>query len=134
MGSSVFQNIIVTPDAPVEDLKNRVVAALFSGKTKQLKTLLDQTTGWAKPAELGETDEKYLRQVLTALIRHKHLVDDHPDLKKQTKKLKHLLADKLHNADPGHMAYDTWKKRLDLAPWQNPYIFSEAITFQMTSG
>ncbi len=134
LGSSVFQNIIVTPDAPVEDLKNRVVAALFSGKTKRLKTLLDQTTGWAKPAELWETDEKYLRQVLTALIRHKHLVDDHPDLKKQTKNLKHLLADKVHNADPGHMAYDTWKKRLDLAPWQNPYIFSEAITFQMTSG
>ena len=136
MGSSVFQNIIVTPDAPVEDLKNRVLSALFSGKTNTnlLQTLLDHAMEAAKAPELGETDEKYLRQVLTALIRHKHLIYDHSDLKKQTKNLKRLLADKVRHADPGHIEYDAWKKRLDLAPWQIPYIFSEAITFQMTSG
>ena len=115
-------------------MKNKILAALFSQKTDQLKALLDQATGTAKNPKLGETDEKYLRQALTALVRHKHQINNDSNLKKQTKHLKHLLADKVRHADPGHMAYETWKKRLDLAPWQRPYIFSEAITFQMTSG
>ena len=118
----------------MEALKNRILAAIFSQKTDQLNALLDQAIATAKSPELGETDEKYLRQALTALVRHKHQIDNHFDLKKQTKHLKHLLGDKARHADPGHMAYDTWKNRLDLASWHHPYIFSEAITFQMTSG
>nr|WP_320014469.1 hypothetical protein [uncultured Desulfobacter sp.] len=134
MGFPVFQNIIVTPNALVEDLKNRILEALFSKNTNQLKILIDYATDTAKNPEIGETDEKYLRQALTALIRHKHLLNKKTGLKQQTKHFKNLLADKVRQADPGHMAYDAWEKGLGLAPWQRPYIFSEAITFQMTSG
>lgn len=134
MGPSVFQNIIATTNAPVEDLKNRILAALFSKNTDQLKILIDYATDTAKNPEIGETDEKYLRQALTALIRHKYLLDKATGLKQQTKHLKNLLAYKVRQADPGHMEYEAWEKGLELAPWQRPYIFSEAITFQMTSG
>ena len=134
LGFSVFKNIISTPNAPVEDLKNKILAALFSKNTDQLKILIEYATDTAKKPELGETDEKYLRQALTALIRHKHLLDTTTGLKQQTKHLKNLLADKVRQAEPGHMAYDVWEKGLGLASWQRPYIFSEAITFQMTSG
>jgi len=126
--------MILTPESAVEDLKNRILAALFSGETGQLKTLLDQATDTAKHPGLGETDEKYLRQVSTALARHKHQVNTHSALEKQTCHLNRLLADKVRHAHPWHMAYDTWQSRLAPAPWQRPYIFSEAITFQMTSG
>ena len=122
------------PESFVEDLKNKTLAALFSKNTGQLKILIGYATDTAKNPEIGETDEKYLRQALTALIRHKHLLDKATGLKQQTKHLKKLLADKVRQADPGHMEYETWEKGLDLAPWQRPYIFSEAITFQMTSG
>ncbi|WP_242637459.1 hypothetical protein [Desulfobacter hydrogenophilus] len=134
MSFSVIQNIIITPNSLVEDLKNKILAALFSKNTNQLKTLIGYATDKAKNPEIGETDEKYLRQTLTALIRHKHLLDKATGLKQQTQHLKNLLADKVRQADPGHMAYETWEKGLDLVPWQRPYIFSEAITFQMTSG
>jgi len=126
--------MIRTSESFVEDLKNRILAALFSEEFKRLKALLDQATDTAKRLDLGETDEKYLRQALTALIRHKHLLDKATGLKQQTKHLKNLLADKVRRAEPGHMEYDAWEKGLDLALWQRPYIFSEAITFQMTSG
>ncbi len=134
LGASVFQHLIVTPQSVVEEMKNRILAALFAGETNRLKALLNHAVNRAKHPELGETDEKYLRQALAALVRHKHLIDDHSDLKTQTRHLKRLLADKVRHANPGHIGYDIWKKRLDLAPWQHPYIFSEAITFQMTSG
>jgi hypothetical protein len=134
LGFSIFKNIIATPDAPVEALKNKILAALFAGTTNRLKGLLDIANDTAKMPELGETDEKYLRQTLTALVRYKHLMKDHGDLKKQTRHLKNVLSDKVRQADPGHMEYETWEKRLDIANWQHPYIFSEAITFQMTSG
>lgn len=134
MGFSVYQNIIVTPDAPVEDLKNRILAALFSQNADQLKILIDCATDTAKNPELGETDEKYLRQALAALVRHKHQLDKSAGLKQQTKHFRHLLADKVRQAAPGYIEYETWANRLDIAPWQRPYIFSEAITFQMTSG
>lgn len=122
------------PESFVEDLKNRILAALFSKNTDQLKILIGYATDTAKNPEIGETNEKYLRQALTALIRHKHLLDKATGLKQQTKHLKNLLADKVRLAEPGHMEYDAWEKGLDLALWQHPYIFSEAITFQMTSG
>lgn len=134
MGFSVFNNIIFTPDAPVEELKNKILAALFATNSGRLKELLDLANDKAKAPELGETDEKYLRQALAALIKYKHLIKDHMDLKKRTAHLKNLLADKVRRADPGHMKYTYWKNQLDTVPWQHPYIFSEAITFQMTSG
>lgn len=134
MNTSVFQNIIVTPDAPIEELKNKILAALFAKAKNQLKTLLEHAADYAKDPELGETDEKYLRQILAALVRHKHLLDETADIKQLTKHLKKLLADKVRQADPAHMEYKNWEKRLDFAPWQRPYLFSEAVTFQMTSG
>lgn len=134
MGFSNFKHIVVTPDAPVENLKNNILAALFAGNTDQLKALLDLANGTAKKSDLGETDEKYLRQALTALVRHKHLINDHLDLKIQTTQLKKLLAEAVRSAVPGHMGYADWEKHQDITPWQRPYIFSEAITFQMTSG
>ncbi|MCG8553648.1 MAG: hypothetical protein MI799_24860 [Desulfobacterales bacterium] len=134
MGFSVFQNIIVTSDAPVEALKNKILTALFSNNTHRLKGLLEQANDTAKDPELGETDEKYLRQALTALVKYKPLINDHPTLNKQAAQLKNLLADKVRQADPGHMTYEHWENQLDIAPWQRPCIFSEAITFQMTSG
>nr|WP_321398520.1 hypothetical protein [uncultured Desulfobacter sp.] len=134
MGFSNFKNIVVIPDAPVENLKNNILAALFAGNTSWLKDGLDLANDTAKDPELGETDEKYLRQVLTALVRYKHLVNSHSDLKAQTTKLKNLLADKVRAADPGHMEYADWENQQDFASWQRSYIFSEAITFQMTSG
>ncbi len=118
----------------MEKLKNRILAALFSQNTGQLKVLLDHAAEIAKNPELGETDEKYLRQAQTALIRHKHQLDTNPDLKRQIKHLRRLLAEKVRRAEPGHMGYDAWKNCLNLLPWQHPYVFSEAITFQMTSG
>ena len=91
------------PESFVEDLKNKILAALFSKNTGQLKILIGYATDTAKNPEIGETDEKYLRQALTALIRHKHLLDKATGLKQQTKHLKKLLADKVRQADPGHM-------------------------------
>jgi len=134
LNSYVFQNVIVTPHSFVENLKDRILAALFSEETGLLKILIYHATETAKNPELGETDEKHLRQVLTALIRHKHLLDKSTGLKQQAKHLKNLLTDKVRQADPGHMAYEAWENHLDIAPWQRSYIFSEAITFQMTSG
>ncbi|WP_321492998.1 hypothetical protein [uncultured Desulfobacter sp.] len=131
---SSFQYIIVTPDAPVEDLKNRILAALFSRETDQLKILIHQALDIAVNPNLGETDEKYLRQILTALVRYKNLLEKSADLKPQTKHLKSALAEKVHRATPDHMGYETWENHLDISPWQHEYIFSEAITFQMTSG
>nr|WP_319393720.1 hypothetical protein [uncultured Desulfobacter sp.] len=134
MGFSISKNIIDTPDALVEDLKNNILAALFAGNIRHLKALLDQANRTAKNPELGETDEKYLRQALTALVRYKHLDNHHSALKTQTNQLKNLLVNKVRLADPSHMTYDQWESHLDIADWQRPYIFSEAITFQMTSG
>ena len=134
MGFSNFEYIVVTPDALVESLKNNILAALFAANTSRLKELLNQANDAANDPELGETDEKYLRQALTALVRYKHLINDYADLKTQTTHLKKLLAEKVRLADPGHMEYACWENQQDIAPWQRPYIFSEAITFQMTSG
>ena len=134
LGFSNFKQIVATPDAPVENLKNNILATLFAGNTSRLKELLNIANDTAKNPELGETDEKYLRQALTALVRYKHLVNDHWDLKTQTTHLKNLLTAKVRSADPGHMGYATWEDQQDIAAWQRPYIFSEAITFQMTSG
>ena len=134
MGFSISKNIIDTPDALVEDLKNNILAALFAGNIRHLKALLDQANRTAKNPELGETDEKYLRQALTALVRYKHLINNHSALKTQTHQLKNLLVNKVRLADPGHMTYGQWENHLDIAGWQRPYIFREAITFQMTSG
>lgn len=126
--------MIPTSESFVENLKNRILAALFSKETDQLKILIEHATDTAKNPELSETDEKYLRQTLTALLRHKHLLDNATGLKQQTKHLKMLLADKVRQADPGHMEYKYWENQLDISPWQRTYIFSQAITFQMTSG
>nr|WP_320192335.1 hypothetical protein [uncultured Desulfobacter sp.] len=134
MGFSISQNIIVTPEAPVEELKNKILAALFSTNFDRLKGLLDRANDTAQDPELGETDEKYLRQALTALAKHKRLINDHLDLKERTAHLKHLLADKVRQANPGHMTYDDWENSFNIASWQRPCVFSEAITFQMTSG
>ena len=122
------------PQSFVENLKDKILAALFSEEIGLLKILIEHATETTKNPELGETDEKYLRQVLTALIRHKHLLDKSTDLKQQAKHLKNLLADKVRQAEPGHLAYEAWENHLDIAPWQRSCIFSEAITFQMTSG
>ncbi|MGD9827036.1 hypothetical protein, partial [Desulfobacter sp.] len=127
-------NLIVTSDAPVEKLKNRILATLFSQNTYQLKVQLDHAAEIAQNPGLGETDEKYLRQAQTALVRHKHQLDTDPGLKRQIKHLRHLLAEKVRCAEPGHMGYDAWENCLNLVPWHHPYVFSEAITFQMTSG
>lgn len=118
----------------MENLKNRILVALFSQNTYQLKVLLDQAAETAKNPGLGETDEKYLRQAQTALVRHKHQLDTDTGLKRQIKHLRRLLAEKVCRAEPGHMGYGAWKNCLNLVPWQYPYVFSEAITFQMTSG
>lgn len=111
-----------------------MLAALFDGKISHLKALLDQANQTAENPELGETDEKYLRQALAALVRYKHLINNHSDLKTQTNQLNNQLVNKVRLADPGHITYDHWESHLDIAAWQRPYIFSEAITFQMTSG
>ena len=126
--------MIRTSESFTENLKNRILAALFSRDTQKLVNLIEQATDKAKQPELGETDEKYLRQILAALVRHKTLIKKHTGLKQQTRHLKNLLAEKVRGAKPFHMAYDTWENSLETAPWQQPYIFSEAITFQMTSG
>jgi hypothetical protein len=134
LGFSVVKTMVAAPDAAVENLKNNILAALFTGDITRLKELLDLAHDAAKNPELGETDEKYLRQALTALVRYKHLINDHLDLKTQTTHLKKILTSKVRLADPGHMTYDYWESHLDIAAWQRPRIFSEAITFQMTSG
>ena len=52
--------MIKTSESFLENIKNRIVASLFSKEAGVLKILIDQVTDSAKNPELGETDEKYL--------------------------------------------------------------------------
>ncbi len=126
--------VIATPDAPVEHLKNRIIAGLFVRDADNLTDLVHVACHTAAIPDLGETDEKFLRQILTALTRYRHQPGFPSGLKKQTLQLRSLLADKVRQAEPGYLTCTDWKARLDLTPWQKQAVFSQAITFQMTSG
>ena len=126
--------IITTPEAPLAALKDRILAGLISRDTEGLHPLVQNACESARVVDLGETDEKYLRQCLVALLRFKHLIRKDALLYSRVRTLQTLLADKVRLAALGTISYADWEKQIDPAPWQTPLIFSEAITFQMTSG
>ncbi len=87
---------------------------------------------------LGETDEKYLRQIQVAFKKFKPFLQTHCSNKILDKYqgLQSLIRKNVReqSAHPGIVAYDNWKTCIHLLPWQEDLLFTNAITFQMTSG
>ncbi|WDP92627.1 MAG: hypothetical protein HUN04_24050 [Desulfobacter sp.] len=118
-----YTRIIPTPTLPLEELKNRFLSALY--RPRDLSGLFEEA---ASAASSSETDEKYLRQILTACRRFNRR--DH----KGYRQLQKLLRDRTRNTANRYTAADAWAAELDLTEWQMDEVFRQAITFQLTSG
>ncbi len=116
-------NIIPTPSLELEDLKNRFLAALYQNKS------LDNLFHTAyTAADLTETDEKHLRQILVACKRFSKTQS--PGFKR----LQNKLRDKARQTTLTYTTLSEWESRLDLKTWQTRAMLRHAITFQLTSG
>lgn len=136
MEPSASPNIILTPDAPLEKLKNKILAAFYQEDMAEVSNLLDQVIEISRTASIGETDEKYLRQILIAIRRFKNQFDEGISLTitEQYRQFQVILRDKARDAEPYYLDYTTWTECLNLNTWQWTQLFTQAITFQMTSG
>ena len=126
-------------DTFFEKKKNEFLAAVYDqngSRTESiyhliLKKVLERT------GTLGETDEKYLRQIQVAykqlapffLSRCSHKM---PEIYQRLQSL--IRKNVRQSIQPGAVDYSAWKTGMDLAPWQEDLVFTNAITFQMSSG
>ncbi|MCP4719503.1 MAG: hypothetical protein GY860_08615 [Desulfobacteraceae bacterium] len=127
------------PDPFFEEQKNGFIAAIYANNGCLAESIYDLIFDKAeKKVHLGETDEKYLRQIQVAFKQFKPFLLSQCSNKilDTYKKLQSLIRKNVRDqsAQPGIVAYNTWKKKVDLESWQQELVFSNAITFQMTVG
>jgi hypothetical protein len=127
-------------DSFFEEKKNGFLAAVYTHNGSCAETIYELIlkTAENKSDGLGETDEKYLRQIQVAFKQFKPFLLAHCSNKILDKyqRLQSLIRKNVReqSAHPGIVAYDNWKTRIHLRPWQEDLLFTNAITFQMTSG
>ncbi len=120
-----INNIISTGFSVLEELKQKILAALY--EDSPISLLYTEILELSRTPDLGETDEKYLRQIQAAVKRLRGEGSIYAEI--QT----HLRNQARQNT-PWHQDYDAWEKSLNLAPWQMEALFKTAVTFQLTSG
>jgi hypothetical protein len=129
-----------SPDSFFEDKKNRFLAACYDQNGPGAESIYERVCSEAqkKTGNLRETDEKYLRQIQVAFKQFKPFLLAHCSCKifDKYQGLQSLIQKNVReqSALPEGVAYDSWKSRLHLRPWQEALLFTTAITFQMTSG
>jgi hypothetical protein len=128
------------PDSFFEEKKNCFLAAVYERNGSCAETIYELIlkTAQNKSDRLGETDEKYLRQTQVAFKQFKPFLLAHcsSQILDKYQRLQSLIRKNVReqSAHPGVVAYDNWRTRLHLLPWQEKLLFTNAITFQMTSG
>lgn len=128
------------PDSFFEEKKNDFLAAVYAHNASRAEIIYEliSKTAEKKADGLGETDEKYLRQIQVAFKQFKPFLLAHCSNKilDTYQKLQSIIRKNVReqSAHPGVVAYDNWRTSLHLLPWQEKLLFTNAITFQMTSG
>jgi len=126
-------------DSFFEEKKNYFLGAVYEGKGPLAESIYELILKKAETKGcLSENDEKYLRQIQVAFKQFQPFL-----LSKCTKKiwdryieLQSLIRENVKNQSkkPLAVSYETWKTRVNLSPWQEDLLMSNAITFQMTKG
>jgi hypothetical protein len=128
------------PDPFFEEKKNEFLAAVYIRDGSLAGSIYKRILQRAKniAPNIGETDEKYLRQIQVSFKQFKPflLAQEQLNLKEAYQNLQSLIQKNVReqSAHPRIVAYDVWKSRVALSSWQQNLIFANAITFQMSSG
>ena len=125
-----------------EEKKNAFLAAIYDNNGPDAESIYDLILSQArkKSTTLSETNEKYLRQIQVAFKRFKtfllSLSNCSERMQDKYLEIQSLLRKKVkdQSRQVTYVNYKTWKKNLDLAPWQLDLLFTTAVTLQMTSG
>ena len=139
------RTVTPTPSSTMEVLKQKCLAALYYGRPPKVLrcyyAVLELARAKSTAQTLNETDEKYLRQIQTAVQKvyfpcnSRKCPDTLPaPFRDIYLELQTLLRNRARLHSPWHLAYDTWENRLDLSPWQTDLLFRTAVTLQLTSG
>jgi len=129
-----------SPDPFFEEKKNAFLEAIYGNKGAEAESIYGQILKAArqKTGHLMETQEKYLRQIQVAFKQFKPflLVHASPKIADQYQELQSIIRKNVleQSTSPKMVAYNTWQERMDLADWQRELLFTNAVTFQMTSG
>lgn len=132
------------PDPFFEEKKNAFLAEIYDNNGPGAETIYDLLLSRTRKEgkNLSETNEKYLRQIQVAFKKFKTFLRS-PSLSNCSSKmqdkyleLQSLLQQRTKDQSRllEYVDYKTWEKNLDLAPWQMDLLFTNAVTFQMTSG
>lgn len=132
-----FDMHTIRQDNPFESLKNRFLAAVYSGSGPECRTVYErilETANSRFPA-IPENDEKILRQIQVA-FRKLDAGSAAPVMGERYRELQAILLDlvKTQFASVRLVPFDLWKQRLNLHPWQTDRLFETAITCQLTTG
>jgi len=128
------------PDPFFEGKKNAFLEAIYENNGIEAESIYGQILIAAQQStgHLTETQEKYLRQIQVAFKRFNSflLVHASPKIADLYRKLQSIIQKNVREQSrhPKGVAYNTWRDRMDLAPWQLELLFTHAVTFQMTSG
>jgi hypothetical protein len=132
---------IPTPTCSMEDLKHKVLAALYQKDSPRILRGCTAVLAAARTKKMGENDEKHLRQIQVAVRKiymdapaNTACQNLPPRLKKIYAALQSLLRDRARQGSPGALDYETWQESAALDQWQQRGVFQTAITFQLTSG
>jgi len=128
------------PDPFFEEKKNAFLGAIYENNGLQAESIYRQILKSARKStgHLTETQEKYLRQIQVAFKQFKPflLVHASPKITDLYRELQSIIQKNVREQSqhPKGVAYNSWRDRMDLAPWQQELLFTHAVTFQMTSG
>ncbi|MCP3944824.1 MAG: hypothetical protein GY710_25555 [Desulfobacteraceae bacterium] len=129
-----------SPDPFFEEKKNAFLGAIYDNDGPGAESIYGLICQEAekKASRICETDEKYLRQIQVAFKQFKPFLLSQSSQKIQNlyQKLESLIQKitRDQSVNPRIVEYNTWKTKMNLLPWQEDLVFTNAITFQMTSG
>ena len=119
------KHIILSNSLVLEELKHRFLATLYDADP--INELYAEILAYSTVPFLGETNEKYIRQIQAAFKRLRGKGSIYTQIQTH-------LRNKARQNIPWHQNYDNWAKSLNLLPWQMEALFRTAVTFQLTSG
>ena len=128
------------PDPFFEEKKNAFLGAIYENNGHKAESIYGQILKSARQntRSLTETQEKYLRQIQVAFKQFKPFLQVHasPKIIDLYRELQSIIQKNVReqSTSPKMVAYNTWQKNMDLADWQQELLFTNAVTFQMTSG
>ncbi len=128
------------PDPFFEEKKNAFLGEIYENKGDKAESIYGQILKSARQntGHLTETQEKHLRQIQVAFKQFKPflLVHASPKIADQYLELQSIIQKNVREQSrhPEKVTYSTWQERMDLTDWQQEQLFTNAITFQMTSG